>query len=112
MQIGSATPPVQYISAGPTLSEGFVEVPQMTDKEKDVMGMVAALQGEHSHHTTMDFALHHDVSQDGTPLYNGMEINNVEDYVKMLSERAKNLGGYDENGVSTRQYASLIDVWA
>lgn len=112
MQIGSATPSVQVIPAGLTLSEGFVTVSQMTDKEKDEIGMVAAMRGEHSHHTTMDFALYHDVSKDGTPLYNGMEINNVEDYVKMLSERAKNLGGYDENGVSARQYASLIDVWA
>lgn len=112
MQIGSATPPVQVISAGPTLSEGFVTVPQMTDKEKDIMGMVSALQNNTQQEANKLFALHHHVSQEGTPLYNGMEINNVEDYVKMLAARASDSeGGYDHMGVSARQYASLIDVW-
>lgn len=80
----------------------------LNNDEKSTLRAVASLQGESDAHTFTRYGLTKHATEQGIA-FMGSHVEDVDDYVKALVQRAEKQGGEDMFGVTAKEYGRLID---
>ncbi|WP_119394715.1 hypothetical protein [Salinibius halmophilus] len=79
--------------------------------ERSTITQIANLQDQEVQLSIGRYEMTKYVGEKGIPFLDGItEVENIEDYLQGLVNRAKNFGGKDVHGVEAQQYAQLAEA--
>jgi len=85
----------------------------LTRDERVTLSAVATLQGETADKLYGRFGLtKHSTESNGVAFTGGVQVHNVNDFLRALESSAEMHGGTDRYGVKAEEYGRLVDIYA